>query len=86
MICFFMSNKENITGKSDKIFKPITLEDLRCVLLELKQKELIPQFYKISDNLYCYRNKNTSYIGTLEFFEQVDREVRENIRRYGKLQ
>lgn len=67
-------------------YSKLTLKDIEEALLELEQSELLPQFYKISDNLYCYRYKNTSYIGTLEFFEQVDEEVRKNIKKYGRLQ
>lgn len=61
-------------------------EDLEKLLDEFLEQTKLPQFYKISDNLYCYRYKNTSYIGTLEFFEQVDEEVRKNIKKYGRLQ
>lgn len=67
-------------------YSKLTLKDIEEALLELEQSKLLPQFYKISDNLYCYRYKNTSYIGTLEFFEQVDEEVRKNIKKYGRLQ
>ena len=56
------------------------------LLDEFLEQTKLPQFYKISDNLYCYRYKNTSCIGTLEFFEQVDEEVRKNIKKYGRLQ
>lgn len=66
-----------------KKYKELTVGIIQQVLLELKIEE--PQFYKIADNLYCYRYKNTSYVGSLSFFEQVDKEVRENIKKYGRL-
>lgn len=62
-----------------KIYPELTVELLQQALLELKVEE--PQFYKITDNLYCYRNKNTSHIGTLSFFEEVDKAVREEIEK-----
>lgn len=55
-------------------------------LNEMLEQNEFPQFYRLTDDLYCYRYKGTCYIGTLEFFEQVDKEVRENIKKYGRLQ
>lgn len=62
------------------------VEDLQKALDEMLEQLKFPQFYKITDSLYCYRYENTCYIGTLSFFEQVDEEVRENIKKYGRLQ
>lgn len=67
-------------------YSKLTLKDIEKALLELEQTKHLPQFYKITDNLYCYRYKNTSYIGTVKFFEQVDEEVRKNIKKYGRFQ
>lgn len=68
-----------------KSVNKLTVEMLQQALLEMKIEE--PQFYKIADNLYCYRYKNASYIGTTEFFEQVDEEVKKIANEYyGRLQ
>lgn len=63
-----------------------SVEDIQKLLDEMLEQDKLPQFYKISDNLYQYKYGKTSYIGTLEFFELADKEVRENIKKYGRLQ
>lgn len=60
------------------------VEDIQKLLDEMLEQDKLPQFYKISDNLYQYKYGKTSYIGTLEFFELLDKEVRENIKKYGR--
>lgn len=66
-------------------YKKITKEDLDKFLEDHFKQIEFPQFSKISDGLYQYRYKNTSYISTLEFFEQVDEKVKENIKKYGEI-
>lgn len=80
------SDKGMMEQMQEKYIYKYNKENLKKLLDELLEQTNLPQFYKISDNLYCYRYKNTSYIGTLEFFEQVDEEVRKNIKEYGRLQ
>lgn len=80
------SDKGMMEQMQEKYIYKYNKENLKKLLDELLEQTKLPQFYKISDNLYCYRYKNTSYIGTLEFFEQVDEEVRKSIKEYGRLQ
>lgn len=82
--------------KSEYLFEQIeekykykySVEDIKKLLDEMMKEIELPQFTKLSgyDNLYQYRYKNISIIGTVDFFERADEEVRENIKKYGRLQ
>lgn len=65
-----------------------SVEDIKKLLDKMMKEIELLQFTKLSgyDNLYQYGYKNNSIIGTVDFFEQIDKEVRENIKRHGRLQ
>lgn len=79
--------------KSEYLFEQIkeeykySVEDIQKLLDEFIKEFESTQFTKLSeyDNLYHYKDKNFSIVGTLDFFERLDKEVRENIKKYGRL-
>lgn len=68
--------------KSEYLFEQIK-EEYKYSVEDIQK--LLDEFIKEYDNLHHYKDKNFVIIGTLDFFERLDKEVRENIKKYGRL-